>query len=539
LNRRRNRIYRLLRQIHKRCLFKFVLLSAETSIPAVGFREIGKRFPGTVALEGVSFDVKRGSCHALMGENGAGKSTLGKILAGIHRPDEGDFEIEGVLRRFHSPLEAQRAGVGIVHQELSFCPNLSVAENICLSHLPRRAGRLDWRTVYQRAEACLAEIGAECDVREELGRLSTGQIQMVQIAAALATGAHILVMDEPTSSLSAAESQRLEDLIKQLRGRGVAVLYVSHRMDEIFRLCDTVTVMRDGRHVATMPLAQTNEDELVRMMIGRAWQKLFPEHVEKKTGPERLRVENLSSPGKFQGVSFSVKSGEVLGIAGLVGAGRSEVAMGIFGLDSGTRGRVYVDGCEVSIRRPSDAMALGIGFVSEDRKGQGLVLGMECGHNITLPSLNRLSRNGIIHLARERGVIADFFGKLRVKAASPEVPAQMLSGGNQQKLVLAKWLACQCRVLILDEPTRGVDVGAKAEIHRLIDELAAAGQAILMISSELPEVLNLSTRILVMRNGKVAGTLNPSEATQERVMQLMAGQTKIGMANNSSSAANN
>lgn len=458
-----------------------------------------------------------------MGENGAGKSTLGKILAGIYRPDEGQFEIEGIARRFRSPLDAQRAGVGIVHQELSFCPNLSVAENICLSHLPNRAGRMDWQRLHQKAQACLDEIGSECDMREELSRLSPGQTQMVQIAAALATGARIFIMDEPTSSLSTAESQRLEELIGQLRRRGATILYVSHRMDEIFRLCDTVTVMRDGQHVATMPLAQTNETELVRLMIGRTWQKLFPEHVDRAPGPERLRVEELSSPGKFRNVGFSLRSGEVLGVAGLVGSGRSEVAMGIFGLDSGMTGRVFVEGREVSIRSPRNAMALGIGLVSEDRKGQGLVLGMECGENITLSCLDRLSWNGVIRLPQERGVVADFFGKLRVKAASPRVPAQMLSGGNQQKLVLAKWLARQCRILILDEPTRGVDVGAKAEIHRLIDELAAAGHAILMISSELPEVLNLSTRVLVMRNGRVAGMLDRSEATQERVMQLMAG----------------
>ncbi len=507
-------------------------MSAEITIPAVGFHGIGKRFPGTVALQGVSFDVMPGSCHALMGENGAGKSTLGKILAGIYQSDEGSFEIEGASRRFRSPLEAQRAGVGMVHQELSFCPNLSVAENVCLSSLPRRAGRIDWRKLEEKAQGHLDAIGADCDVRAELGRLSPGQTQMVQVAAALATGAHIFVMDEPTSSLSAAEARRLEELIGTLRARGATILYVSHRMDEIFRLCDTVTVMRDGCHVATMPLAQTNEDDLVRLMIGRTWQKLFPIHTERPAGPERLRVENLSSPGKFREVSLSVRSGEVLGVAGLMGAGRSEVAMGIFGLDSTTRGQVYVDGRRVSIRCPREAMTLGIGFVSEDRKGQGLVLGMECGHNITLSSLESLSRNGVIRLARERGVIADFFGKLRVKAASPQTPAQCISGGNQQKLVLAKWLACQCRILILDEPTRGVDVGAKAEIHRLIDELAAAGQAILMISSELPEVLNISTRVLVMRNGRVAGVLERSEATQERVMQLMAGKASPSAGNN-------
>jgi len=458
-----------------------------------------------------------------MGENGAGKSTLGKILAGIYRPDEGGLEVEGVERRFNSPLDAQRAGVAIVHQELSFCPNLSVAENLCLSHLPRRAGRLDWPKLHERARFYLDQVGAECDVHEELGRLSTGQTQMVQIAAALATGARILVMDEPTSSLSAVEAQRLEELIARLRQNGATILYVSHRMDEIFRLCDVVTVMRDGQHVATVPLAQTNEEELVRQMIGRSWQKIFPAHVERPAGPERLRVVKFSSPGKFRDINFSIRSGEVLGMAGLVGSGRSEVALGIFGLDPKVSGSVFVDGKEACPRCPRDAMKLGIGLVSEDRKGQGLVLGMECGENITLSSLDRLSCGGVIRRSAERGVIVKFFEKLCVKAASPQVPAQTLSGGNQQKLVLAKWLARESRVLILDEPTRGVDIGAKGEIHRLIDELAAAGQAILMISSELPEVLNLSTRVIVMRNGRLVAELARPEATAERVLKLMTG----------------
>jgi ABC-type sugar transport system ATPase subunit len=498
-------------------------LNSAHTVPAVSFREIGKRFPGTVALQGVSFDVMPGSCHAIMGENGAGKSTLGKILAGIHRLDEGRVEVEGVARRFHSPLDAQRAGVAIVHQELSFCPNLTVAENICLSHLPSRAGRLDWEKLHQRARSYLDQVGAECDVFEELGRLSPGQTQMVQMAAALATGAKILVLDEPTSSLSAVEAQRLEKLIARLRQGGATILYVSHRMDEIFRLCDTVTVMRDGQHMATMRLAQTNEEELVKLMIGRSWQKIFPEHVEHPVGPERLRVENFSSPGKFHDINFYIRAGEVLGVAGLVGSGRSEVARGIFGLDPKISGRVLVDGNEACRDSPREAMKLGIGLVSEDRKGQGLVLGMECGENITLSCLDRLSRGGVIRRNRERVVIASFFAKLRVKASSPQVPAQTLSGGNQQKLVLAKWLARESRVLILDEPTRGVDVGAKAEIHRLIDELAAAGQAILMISSELPEILNLSTRVIVMRNGRLVGEIDRSEATAEGVLKLMTG----------------
>ncbi|HWD92241.1 MAG TPA: sugar ABC transporter ATP-binding protein [Verrucomicrobiae bacterium] len=503
-------------------------MNSASITPLVGFRGIGKRFPGTVALQGVDFEVKAGACHALMGENGAGKSTLGKVLAGIHRPDEGWIEINGVAQHFKSPLDAQRAGIGIVHQELSFCPNLSVAENICLSHFPNRGGRVDWAALYQKAQGYLDEIGADCDVREELSRLSLGQVQMVQIASALATGAHIFVMDEPTSSLSSTESHRLEELIARLRKKGATILYVSHRMDEIFRLCDTVTIMRDGQHIRTMPLAETDEDEVVRLMIGRNWERFFPGHLEREVGEERLRVENFSSAGKFSNVRFTLRAGEVLGVAGLMGAGRSEVALGLFGLDPNATGEIYVDAKTVSIRCPQDAMSAGLGFVSEDRKGNGLVLGMECGENITLPSLNRLSRAGVIHKERERSLVSHFFQKLHVKAASPEATAQSLSGGNQQKLVLAKWLARDSRVLILDEPTRGVDVGAKAEIHRLIDALAASGNAILMISSELPEILNLSTRIMVMRAGRVTGMLNRFEATEERVMQLMAASSVRG-----------
>jgi ABC-type sugar transport system ATPase subunit len=489
----------------------------------VRFDGIGKRFPGTVALQDVSFDIASGACHALMGENGAGKSTLGKIIAGIHQSDQGRLEIHGVQHHFRSPVDAQRAGVAIVHQELSFCLNLTVAENICLSLLPRKNGRMDWSELNRRARVALDEIGIECDVTEELGRLGTGQLQMVQVATAVATGARIIVMDEPTSSLSATDADRLEHLIARLRRRGTTIIYVSHRMDEIFRLCDTVTVMRDGCHVATMPVAQTTEHELVRSMIGRSWTPFRAEHTHCAPGPERLRVNHFSSPGKFLDVEFSVRGGEVLGIAGLVGSGRSEVAMGIFGLDANVTGQIMIDGRNVNIRSPRNAMALGLGFVSEDRKGQGLVLGMECGENITLSSLDRVSRRGVVNLTRERSVVNDFFKKLSVRAASSRVQAQCLSGGNQQKLVLAKWLARGSSILILDEPTRGVDVGAKAEIHRLISELALAGHAIIMISSELPEVLNLSSRILVMRQGKVAGILDHSEACQESVLKLMSG----------------
>ena len=512
----------------------------------LAFREVSKRFPGVVALRKVSFDVAAGSCHALMGENGAGKSTLGRILAGLLRPDEGRIEIQGRPCHLHAPGAARQAGIGLVHQELSYCPNLSVAENLCLAELPRWGPFLDRAVLMDRAKRFLAAVGAECDPDEELGRLTTGQIQLVQIAAALATGARILVLDEPTSSLSLVEARKLEELIGHLRRQGVTILYVSHRMEEIFRLCDTATVLRDGQHVATRPIAQTTEDELVRLMIGRPLTTYFPAHVERAAGQERLRVESVSSAGRFRDVSFTLHAGEVLGLAGLVGSGRSEVAQGIFGMDSSMTGRVFLDGAAVTIRSPRQAFALGLGLVTEDRKRLGLVPEMSCGENLTLSALDCPGGRGFwaratrcpscpqsqeclrwwdwLRLGQERSWVKEFFNRLQVRAASPDVPITTLSGGNQQKIVLAKCLARRCRVLLLDEPTRGVDVGAKAEIHRLIDELASAGHAILMISSELPEVLHLSTRVLVMRAGRVVGLVQRAEATQERIMQLMAGR---------------
>jgi len=499
-----------------------------------------------VALRKVSFEVAAGSCHALMGENGAGKSTLGRILAGLYRPDEGGIELGGRVCRFSSPREAQQAGIGLVHQELSYCPNLTVAENLCLSALPRRGPWLDRATMLERTRQFLFTVGATCDPDDELGGLTNGQIQLVQIAGVLATGARVLILDEPTSALSLAEARKLEDLIGQLRAQGTTILYVSHRMEEIFRLCDTATVLRDGQHVATLPLAQTNSDELVRLMIGRPLAAYFPTHAERTAGQERLRVEAVSSEGKFHDVSFSVRSGEVLGVAGLVGSGRSEVAQGIFGMDRRMTGRVFVDGTAVAIRSPQQAFSLGIGLVTEDRKRLGIVPEMSCGENLTLSALDCPGGRGFVgrathcpwcpkrseclrlwdwlRLGQERSWIKEYFTRLRVRAASPDVPIATLSGGNQQKVVFAKCLARRCRVLMLDEPTRGVDVGAKAEIHRLIDELASKGRAVLMISSELPEILHLSTRILVMRRGRVAGVLSRAEATQEKIMQLMAGR---------------
>jgi ABC-type sugar transport system ATPase subunit len=494
-----------------------------TPTAAVRFEGVTKRFPGVVALEDVTFEIAAGSCHALCGENGAGKSTLGKTLAGIHAADSGQILLDGRPVQFASPTAALAAGVGMVHQELAFCENLTVAENLCLGSLPNAAGFISFGEMRRRATAMLAPIAPNIDVDRAVGELTIGQQQMLQIAGAIAHGARIIIFDEPTSSLSQHEADRLYELIARLRERQVTCIYVSHRLEEIFKLCDHVTVLRDGRHVATRPIGEVDRAALVEMMIGRRLEDYFPGHVSAEAGAELLRVEHLSSPGQFTDISFSVRTGEVVGCAGLVGAGRSEVARAIFGLDPEARGDVFVRGCRVERRGPADAIALGIGLVPEDRKRQGLVLSMSVLENGTLSILPRISRLGFIDGSAEREKVKPYFNRLKVRTGRLDVPVAALSGGNQQKIVLTKWLAAECPLLIFDEPTRGVDVGAKAEIHAQIDELASSGAAILLISSELPEVLNLSTRILVFRQGRIVGELPRAGATQEAVMRLMAG----------------
>ena len=489
----------------------------------VRFEDVTKRFPGVVALDGVSFEIAPGSCHALCGENGAGKSTLGKLLAGIHSPDEGRILLSGRPVLFGGPKDALTAGVAMVHQELAFCENLSVAENLCLGSLPTRRGLLSKQELRRRAEAILAPIDSSLDVRRPVAELTIGQQQMLQIAAAIGQGAQLIVFDEPTSSLSQHEAERLYALIERLKQRGVTCIYVSHRLEEIFRLCDTVTVLRDGRHVRTAPVSTLDRPALVEMMIGRRLEEYFPSHIAGQRGDEVLRVERLSSPAGFEDVSFSLRAGEVLGFAGLVGAGRSEVARALFGLDRYLTGEVLVRGRRVRVENAGESIRLGIGLVPEDRKRQGLVLSMDVLANATLSILPSIATLGFITRAAERQAAGPFFDRLKVKAPRLETLVAALSGGNQQKVVLTKWLAARCPVLIMDEPTRGVDVGAKAEIHALIDELAAAGHAIILISSEMPEVLNLSTRILVFRSGRIVGELSRAEATQESLMRLMAG----------------
>jgi len=495
---------------------------AEPGPPMVAFRQIGKRFPGVRALDGVSFDIARGSCHALCGENGAGKSTLGKLLAGIYVPDAGEIHLDGTPVRFESPRDALAAGVGMVHQELAFCDNLSVAENLCLGSLPRRGPFLSRPVMERRAREMLEAIGAPIDVRRPVEALTIADQQLVQIAAAVGSGARVIIFDEPTSSVSEADAERLFTLIDRLKAGGTTCVYVSHRMPEIFRLCDTVTVLRDGRHVATQPARDLDEAAIVELMIGRRLDQYLPRERTRPGGEPILRVKKLTSPGRFRDVNLEVRAGEVVGLAGLVGAGRSEVAQAIFGLDPAARGEIEVEGKSRRFRSPAEAMRAGIGLVPEDRKRQGFIPDLTALANLTLPVLPQLARWGWLRRGAERALGVEAFRRLKVPP--PHLGAVMvgLSGGNQQKIVLAKWLAARCRLLILDEPTRGVDVGAKAEIHALIHDLAEAGTGILLISSELPELLALSTRLLVLRQGDVVGAL-PGGAEQAALMRLMAG----------------
>lgn len=487
------------------------------------FQNISKRFPGVLALDRVSFTLNQGKCHALMGENGAGKSTLGKILAGVYTADAGTISIDGHTIAPANPLEARRLGIAMVHQELAFCPNLTVAENLCLGDLPRTASFVRRGEMRRRAAAMLREIEADIDLQSPISALSTGQEQMVQIAAALGLNARVIVMDEPTSSLSARETEHLFGLIRKLIARGVTIIYVSHRMDEIFRICDTVTVLRDGRHVATEEIAATSHDRIIRQMVGRQVELTQAARPTGSQGEQILTLQNFSSPGKFRSISFSLHKGEILGLGGLVGAGRSELAQAIFGLDPAATGKILLRGKQFEFGKVENALRAGIGFLPEDRKKLGLVLSMNCRENTSLAALPLLTRGGFVARARERSLAGEYLGQLRVKTPHLDAPISGLSGGNQQKIALAKWLARKCEILIVDEPTRGVDVGAKAEIHKLLRELANQGTAILLISSELPELMALSHRVVILREGVQMGELAGPQLREEALMRLMAG----------------
>ncbi len=495
-------------------------------MPFLSLNHITKRFPGVLALDDVSVSVEQGSCHALMGENGAGKSTLGKILSGIYPSDSGEISLNGQTIHPIDPLTARKLGIAMVHQELAFCPNLTVAENLCLGEMPQHLGIVNKSKMRELARAMLHEIEADnIDVDLPISNLSTGQEQLVQIAAAVGTHAQVIVMDEPTSSLSAHESEHLFHLLAKLKQRGITIIYVSHRMEEIFRLCDTITVLRDGKHVSTEKTSATTPDRVIQQMVGRQVIWHTPKHLDKSPGDELLRVVGLAAPGKFRDINFTLRAGEVLGFAGLVGAGRSEVAQAIFGLDPQATGRVWLNGQELPLGNVTAALNAGLGLLPEDRKRQGLVLTMNCRENTSLAALSRFTQLGFMNLGDEQKLAHEYTERLRVKTPSLETGISGLSGGNQQKIALAKWLARQCRVLIVDEPTRGIDVGAKSEIYDLLDELACQGIALLVISSELPEVMGLSRRILVLRDGSIAGEVQRPDFTQDLLMRLMAGLT--------------
>jgi rhamnose transport system ATP-binding protein len=494
-------------------------------------RGLEKSFPGVRALSGVSFDVMPGEVHALLGENGAGKSTLIKIVSGVFKPDAGSIRVDGKDVTFDLPDDARRAGIATIYQELLLFPELTVAENIFMGHAPRAGlGRLDWRAMRDRTEELLASLEIhDLPAESIVGALSVGNRQRVEILRALSYKARLLIMDEPTAALTEHDVLRLFNIVRLLKSRGVGIIYISHRMDEIFTIADRVSVLRDGAQVGTRRVADTNSGELVQMMVGRRIENLFPK-VTVPIGAPVLEVRNLVRRPMTKGVSITVRAGEIVGLAGLVGSGRSELALTIFGVTPAESGEILLEGEPVSIRSPGAARALRLAMVPEDRGAQGLVRPMSVVQNFSLAGLSRLSHLGFIDRGAERTMANEGVARFSVRTSSLDQVAGRLSGGNQQKIVLGKWLANNPRLIILDEPTRGIDVGAKAEIHRLMGELAAKGLAILMISSELPEVLGMSDRVLVMREGRIVAEFDRAAATPEAVGAAMMGGAGEGRA---------
>jgi rhamnose transport system ATP-binding protein len=487
-------------------------------------RHAAKSFGAVQALIDGEIQLRSGEVHALLGENGAGKSTLVKILAGVYQPDAGSLLLDGREVHLHSPAAAREAGIAIIYQEPTLFPDLSVAENMFIGRQPLRSGRrIDTRAMREEAAEIFARLGLPLDPARIARGLSIADQQVVEIGKALSLNARVIVMDEPTAALSAAEVARLFDVVRTLREQGAAVLFISHRLEEIFEICQRVTVMRDGRHVLTSDLAGMTADDLIRAMVGRDLEK-------RERGPEAepgeiiLDVSRLTREGVFTDISLSVRAGEIVALAGLVGSGRSEVARAIFGIDRYDAGQVTVGGRELRKASPVSAMAAGVGFVPEDRRQQGLVMDMSVQQNVALASLGRLRHGGLIRASAERSLASDWASRLKIKYGRLGDPVSQLSGGNQQKVVLAKWLGRQPSVLIVDEPTRGIDIATKAEVHHLLVQLARDGVAVLMISSELPEVLLISDRILVMREGRLAAEYPREEASEEQIMAAATGQ---------------
>ncbi|SIO20193.1 sugar ABC transporter ATP-binding protein [Agromyces cerinus] len=486
--------------------------------PALELRDIRKSFGSVVALRSGTIEVDAGSIHALVGENGAGKSTLVKIVAGLYRRDAGVFRLEGAEVDFTSTADSKAAGIAVIYQEPTLFPDLSVTENVFMGRQPvGRFGRIDRKAMRAEVDGLFQRLGVRIDPDRPADGLSIADQQVIEIAKAISLDAKVLIMDEPTAALSGVEVDRLFQIARSLRDEGRAIVFISHRFDEVFDLCDTVTVMRDGAYISTSRIADTNVDEIVRQMVGRDVTELFPKQ-ETTIGDPLLEVEGLTSAGIFHDITLTVRSGEIVGLAGLVGAGRSEVARAIFGVDHYQSGTVRLNGKPVPAKSPTAAMRLGLALVPEDRRKQGLVLDSSVSRNTTLAIREQLAKFGIITSGFENRAARVWASRLEVKTNALSTVAGTLSGGNQQKVVLGKWLATEPTVLIIDEPTRGIDVGTKAEVHRLLSELAGQGMGILMISSELPEVLGMADRVLVMREGRITAEIDRADATSENVM---------------------
>jgi rhamnose transport system ATP-binding protein len=495
------------------------------SEPILELRGISKSFAMTAALSDVSFTVLPGEVHAIVGENGAGKSTLIKIMTGVYQPDQGGILAGGKPVAIRSTQEAQSLGVAAIFQEPMVFPDLDVAENIFISH-QKMGALMNWRELYRQSELLIAKLGVTLDVRRAASGLTLAEQQTVEIARALSLNVKVLIMDEPTASLSAHEVERLLAIARALRASGVAVLYISHRLDEIFRIADRVTVLRDGRHISTRPVAEVTHDGMVRDMVGRNLDIVATKAMPNPHGGKLLTVQGLSRDGVFRDVSFDLHIGEVLCFAGLVGSRRTDVGLALFGIDPASAGRITLDGKEVVITSPQQAMALGIAYVSEDRRKLGLAMTMPIYANASLPSLkNFLRRFGLIDRKAENAMAEGYREQLTIRSPDVLTDVGKLSGGNQQKVMLAKWLETKPRLLIFDEPTRGVDVGAKAEVHNIIRDLAKQGVAIIVISSDLPEVMALADRILVMREGRQMGIFSIADSTQENIIAMATGQT--------------
>ena len=497
-----------------------VATSPSAEDPILRLQSVGKRFPGVVALRDVSFDIARGSGHVLLGENGAGKSTLINLLGGVLQPDDGSIWYDGAPYRPASPLEAFKAGIRVVHQELHLLSNLSVAENLLFEHLPSRWGLVSFRDMNRRAAELLAEVGLDVAPTMEVSRLGVAQMQLVEIAKALCHESKLLVLDEPTATLTSREVDRLFEILQRLKAKGVTTLYISHRLEEIYEVGDQVTVLRDGQHVTTRPLADLGIPNIVELMVGRT----ITDHGVFRAGVpvtgEALGVTGLKLSDDSPEISFAVGKGEIVGIAGLVGSGRTEAVRALFGADPKVAGQVRIEGKEVEIASPKDAVSHGLCLATEDRKGQGLLLEMSCAENMTITDLAQVSRRGLLRRKREFGASARLVKELRVKTPSIHQAVRTFSGGNQQKVVIAKWLFRGPKALIFDEPTRGIDVGAKAEIYELLGNLAAAGKGILVVSSDLPELMAICHRILVFSKGRITGEVPRAEFDEHRILSL-------------------